>query len=63
MSQTALGILLMLVCLFMALGFLLIFVWAVRDGRFRDIEGIKYRMLAEDNKFKSEAETLPRETR
>lgn len=63
MSQTALGILLMLVCLFMALGFLLIFVWAVRDGRFRDIEGIKYQMLAEDKKFKSEAETLPHETR
>ncbi len=62
MSQTALGILLMLVCLFMALGFLLVFVWAVRDRKFRHIEGIKYPMLEKDKEFRSEAETLPRDT-
>ncbi len=63
MSDTALGILLMLVCLVMALGFLLIFVWAVRDGKLRDIEGVKYRILEEHKETPSEAETLFRKTR
>jgi len=62
-SEAALGILLMFICLLMALGFLLVFVWAVRDRKFRDIEGIKHPMLEEDKEFRSEAETLPRDTR
>jgi len=62
-SEAALGILLMFICLLMALGFLLVFVWAVRDRKFRDIEGIKHPMLEEDKEFRSEAETLPRHTR
>ncbi len=63
MSETALGILLMLVCLFMALGFLLIFVRAVRDGQFRDIEEMKYRMLEEDRELRPDAKTLRSDTR
>ncbi len=60
MSQTALGILLMLLCLLMALGFLFIFVWAVRDGRFRDIEAFKYWILRDKKELPPETEALSR---
>ncbi len=65
MSEPALGILLMLICLLMALGFLLIFVWAIRDGRFRDIQAFKYWILREneDKELRPDAETLSRDRR
>ena len=28
-----------------ALGFVLIAVWAIRNDQFKDVEGVKYRML------------------
>ena len=63
MSQTALGILLLLLCLLMALGFLFIFVWAVRDGRFRDIQAFKYWIFRDDKEFRPETESLSRNKR
>lgn len=32
-----------------AAGFVLIAVWAIRDGQFKDVEGVKYRMLKDFN--------------
>ncbi len=65
MSEAALGILLMFICLLMALCFLLIFVWAIRDGRFRDIQAFKYWILREneDKELRPDAETLSRDRR
>jgi len=28
-----------------AAGFVLLAVWAIRNGQFKDVEGVKYRML------------------
>ena len=32
-----------------AVGFILIAVWAIRNGQFKDVEGVKYRMLEDFN--------------
>lgn len=32
-----------------AAGFVLIAVWAIRDGQFKDVEGVKYRMMKDFN--------------
>jgi cbb3-type cytochrome oxidase maturation protein len=32
-----------------AAGFVLIAVWAIRNGQFKDVEGVKYRMLKDFN--------------
>jgi cbb3-type cytochrome oxidase maturation protein len=30
-------------------GFVLFALWAIRDGQFKDVEGVKYRMLEDFN--------------
>ncbi len=32
-----------------AAGFVLFALWAIRDGQFKDVEGVKYRMLEDFN--------------
>ncbi len=32
-----------------AIGFVLMAVWAIRAGQFKDVEGVKYRMLEDFN--------------
>jgi len=32
-----------------AAGFVLFALWAIRDGQFKDVEGVKYRMLDDFN--------------
>jgi len=32
-----------------ASGFVLFALWAIRDGQFKDVEGVKYRMLEDFN--------------
>jgi cbb3-type cytochrome oxidase maturation protein len=32
-----------------AAGFVLLAVWAIRNGQFKDVEGVKYRMLEDFN--------------
>ncbi|HJU83595.1 MAG TPA: cbb3-type cytochrome oxidase assembly protein [Holophagaceae bacterium] len=32
-----------------AVGFVLMAVWAIRAGQFKDVEGVKYRMLEDFN--------------
>ena len=32
-----------------AAGFVLFALWAIRDGQFKDVEGVKYRMLVDFN--------------
>lgn len=32
-----------------ATGFVLFALWAIRDGQFKDVEGVKYRMLEDFN--------------
>ena len=32
-----------------ATGFILFALWAIRDGQFKDVEGVKYRMLEDFN--------------
>jgi cbb3-type cytochrome oxidase maturation protein len=59
-NQTALGILLLLVCLLMAVGFLVIFVWAIRDRRFRDIYLLKHRMFDRKDKRRPTAQPFSR---
>jgi nitrogen fixation-related uncharacterized protein len=46
-----------------ALGFVLIAVWAIRNDQFKDVEGVKYRMMddfqdARSNKSKQKDEEL-----
>lgn len=38
------------VCLLLAVGAGLAIWWAVGTGQFRDVEGIKFRMMAEDDR-------------
>ena len=37
------------VCFVLAFIFIAIFVWAVKSGQFHDVEGVKYRMLENDD--------------
>ena len=37
------------VCIALAVVFILIFVWAVKSGQFHDVEGVKFRMLEDDD--------------
>jgi hypothetical protein len=46
----------------MALGFLVIFVWAFRDRRVRDTELIKHRMFDPKDKRRPAAEPSSRDT-
>ena len=32
-----------------ATGFILFALWAIRDGQFKDVEGVKFRMLEDFN--------------
>ena len=36
-------------------GFVLFALWAIRDGQFKDVEGVKYRMLEDFNPKKPRA--------
>lgn len=49
MTETYPNLILIIVFTFVglafALGFVMIAVWAVRNGQFKDIEGVKYRMM------------------
>jgi len=38
-----------------AAGFVLFALWAIRDGQFKDVEGVKYRMLEDFNPKKPRA--------
>ena len=37
-----------LIAVFMGIGALGIFIWAIRDGQMDDIEDVKYRMLEQE---------------
>ena len=37
-----------------AAGFVLIAYWAVRNGQFKDVEGVKYRMMDDFNSKRSD---------
>ena len=49
MSTTQLAVILFLVIAVFVILFIWFFAWAVKSGQFRDIEGIKYRMLEESD--------------
>jgi cbb3-type cytochrome oxidase maturation protein len=49
MSTTQLAVILFLVIAVFVVLFIWFFAWAVKSGQFRDIEGIKYRMLEESD--------------
>ena len=36
-----------------AAGFVLFALWAIRDGQFKDVEGVKFRMLEDFNPKKA----------
>jgi cbb3-type cytochrome oxidase maturation protein len=40
-----------------AAGFVLFALWAIRDGQFKDVEGVKFRMLEDFNPKKGKGET------
>lgn len=42
-----------------AAGFVLFALWAIRDGQFKDVEGVKFRMLDDFNPKKGR--TAPRD--
>ncbi|NTV75053.1 MAG: cbb3-type cytochrome oxidase assembly protein [Holophaga sp.] len=39
-----------------AAGFVLFALWAIRDGQFKDVEGVKFRMLEDFNPKKGKRE-------
>ena len=49
MSSTQLAVILFLVIAVFVILFIWFFAWAVKSGQFRDIEGIKYRMLEDSD--------------
>jgi cbb3-type cytochrome oxidase maturation protein len=38
-----------------AAGFVLFALWAIRDGQFKDVEGVKFRMMEDFNPKKRKA--------
>lgn len=48
MSTTQLAVVLFLIVAILVILVVLFFGWAVRSGQFKDVEGIKYRMLEDD---------------
>ncbi len=40
-----------------AAGFVLFALWAIRDGQFKDVEGVKFRMLEDFNPKKGKGGT------
>jgi cbb3-type cytochrome oxidase maturation protein len=49
MSTTQLAVILFLVVALFVILFIGFFAWAVKSGQFRDMEGIKYRMLEDSD--------------
>ena len=68
MSTTQLAVILFLVVGFFVILLIGFFAWAVKSGQFRDVEGIKYRMLEEnegdeEDEMASVPDTLPEDQR
>jgi cbb3-type cytochrome oxidase maturation protein len=68
MSTTQLAVILFLVVALFVILFIGFFAWAVKSGQFRDVEGIKYRMLEDHDEEEGEdpapaTDTLPEDQR